>query len=383
MNVVGLFAGIGGLELGLHQAGHRTSLFCEIEPSACAVLSARFAEAEIANDVRTLGKLPKGTELLAGGFPCQDISQAGKTKGLDGKNSSLVNEVFRLLRTNDVPHVLLENVSFILALGKGAVMRHITKELEELGYRWAYRVVDTRAFGLPQRRQRLFLVASRTLEPFDVLMRGNFPDQEPQNWRDHSCGFYWTEGIRGLGWAVGAVPTLKGGSTIGIPSAPAIWFRDGRIATPDIRDTERLQGFAPGWTTPAEEVARGSFRWKLVGNAVSVPVAKWIGEGLAGHGGPLEFLVRNFDTEKTWPTAAFGGPRARPMAAEVSLFPECETTPDIAAFLAYPVKPLSLKATEGFVGRLRSGSLRYPREFLDALECHIDQLRGTTRLAVA
>jgi DNA (cytosine-5)-methyltransferase 1 len=93
-----------------------------------------------------------------------------------GKESGLVNELFRLLRTNDVPHVLLENVSFILALGKGHAMRHIAASLEELEYRWAYRIVDTRAFGLPQRRQRLFLVASRVFEPSDVVMRGNLPD---------------------------------------------------------------------------------------------------------------------------------------------------------------------------------------------------------------
>ena len=99
------------------------------------------------------------------------------------------------------------------------------------------------------------------------------------------CGFYWTEGLRGLGWAVDAVPTLKGGSTIGIPSPPAIWNSgDGSITTPDIRDAERLQGFDADWTLPALDVGgvRRGHRWKLVGNAVSVPVARWVGDRLAG-----------------------------------------------------------------------------------------------------
>lgn len=183
MNVVGLFAGVGGIELGLEAAGHRTSLICEIEPAARAVLAARFPRLPLHDDIRTLDRLPKGTDLVAGGFPCQDISQAGTTKGIAGKNSGLVNEVFRLLARSDVPHVLLENVSFILALNRGHAMRHVIGELERLGYRWAYRVIDSQAFGLPQRRQRLFLLASRTFEPFERLMNGSVESAEPTDWK--------------------------------------------------------------------------------------------------------------------------------------------------------------------------------------------------------
>jgi DNA (cytosine-5)-methyltransferase 1 len=74
-----------------------------------------------------------------------------------------------------------------------------------------------------------------------------------------------------LGWAPDAVPTLKNGSTIGIPSQPAILFPNGAIVKPDIRDGERLQGFIADWTKPAEDVAKASKRWGLVGSAVSVP----------------------------------------------------------------------------------------------------------------
>ena len=170
MRVAGLFAGIGGIELGLHAAGHSAAILCELDPAARAVLRARFPDTPLHDDVRTLTRLPGGVDVLAGGFPCQDLSQAGRTRGIGGERSGLVHEIFRLLRTHDVPHVLLENVSFMRSLGRGHAMRVLVGELERLGYRWAYRVIDTRAFGLPQRRQRLYLLASRTLDPASLLL---------------------------------------------------------------------------------------------------------------------------------------------------------------------------------------------------------------------
>jgi len=383
MKVAGLFAGIGGVEHGLHRAGHTTVLNCEIDPIAQAVLGDRFPDVPIHSDVRELKKLPQGTELLAGGFPCQDISQAGRTKGIDGKNSGLVNEVFRLLAKNDVPHVLLENVSFILALGRGHAMRHLTSELERLGYRWAYRVVDTRAFGLPQRRQRMFLFASRIYEPMEFLMVGNETPDDTEDWRGRACGFYWTEGVRGLGWAVDAVPTLKNGSTVGIASPPAIWLPDGRIVTPNIRDAERMQGFDADWTIAAEQTARKGFRWKLVGNAVSVPVAEWIGQRLRHGPSPVDLRVRSFDPEHTWPAAAFGGPGQRALKVEISMWPVAKKRPSLVAFLESEPKLLSFKGTAGFVSRLRSGTLRYPPEFMHALLRHLERMQVQPELAVA
>ena len=152
--MVGLFAGIGGLELGLSEHGWNTELLCEIDPGAQAVLRSRFADVPLHGDVTKLRALPSDIELVAAGFPCQDLSQAGKTAGITGARSGLVDEVFRLVKRKKGPRwLLIENVPFMLQLGKGAAMRHITDALEDLGYTWAYRVVDARAFGLPQRRR--------------------------------------------------------------------------------------------------------------------------------------------------------------------------------------------------------------------------------------
>src|SRR3954453_14595344 len=252
LTAVGLFAGIGGLELGLSQAGHRTEMICEIDPGAAEVLRQRFAMT-VEPDVRKLRAFPK-VDLIAAGFPCQDLSQAGRTAGISGRQSGLISEVFKRLRSraNGPRWLLLENVPFMLQLQRGKAMRYLVDELEELGFTWAYRVVNARAFGIPQRRQRVLLLASRSDDPRSALFGCDAGEDSPEFSRTQLCGFYWTEGLRGLGWAVDAVPTLKGGSTIGIPSPPGIWKRPtAEIGTPEIRDAERLQGFPANWSLPA------------------------------------------------------------------------------------------------------------------------------------
>ena len=85
LKVAGLFAGIGGIELGLHEAGHRTQLVCEIDEAAKGVLSANFPKTQIVSDIRELEGLPP-VDLVTAGFPCQDLSQAGQLPGSAGNN---------------------------------------------------------------------------------------------------------------------------------------------------------------------------------------------------------------------------------------------------------------------------------------------------------
>lgn len=379
--VVGLFAGVGGIELGLQRAGFHASLLCESDPAAQAVLKSRFPQIPLADDVRELDELPSDTFLLAGGFPCQDLSQAGPTRGIGGARSSLVTNVFRLLERFSVPWVLLENVPFMLRLNQGAAMRFITDELERLGYKWAYRIVDTRAFGIPQRRERVFLLASSVADPAVSLFQEDAGEMITKNHEGRACGFYWTEGTRGLGWAVDAVPTLKGGSTVGIPSPPAIWLPDGSIVTPDIRDAERLQGLDVDWTKPAEEVTRSSFRWKLVGNAVTVDVADWVGKCVLGEPGqdrPVGPPVRSLGS---WPRAAFGSREEGRFEVPVSTWPVRRSPRCLTEYLEFETRPLSHRAAGGFLKRLKASTLKcYPTEFLNALERHMVSVAGADLL---
>ena len=234
MKTAGLFAGIGGFELGLARAGHETGLLCDVLPAARAVLATRFPGAAYHDDIAKLRSLPAEVELVCAGFPCQDLSQAGRTAGLGGARSGLIAEVFRLLARRKVGTVVIENVPFMLQLRGGDAMRAIAGEFERLGYRWAYRVVDTWSFGLPQRRERVVLVASRSLDPAEVLLADERPiERPPTDLARRAHGFYWTEGLSGLGWAADAVPTLKNGSTLGIPPVCGVEASDrGGMAMP-------------------------------------------------------------------------------------------------------------------------------------------------------
>jgi DNA (cytosine-5)-methyltransferase 1 len=370
LNVVGLFSGIGGFELGMHAARNRTSLLCELDPAARAVLNIRFPRSEIIDDVRSIDSLPKGTDIVCAGFPCQDLSSVGQKEGINGARSSVVSEVFRILRKSPVEWVLIENVAFMLHLNSGLAMNFITENLERLGYSWAYRVLDSHAFGVPQRRKRVYLIASLHYDPRDVLLsQDTCSPLCTKRSVDVPLGFYWTEGTYAVGFAVNAIPPIKGGSTIGIPSPPAVLFPDGRVVTPDIRDSERLQGFEANWTTPAESIVRRSVRWRLIGNAVTVKVIEWIAEKMKS---PVDYDSSN-DAPLTqgypWPKAAWsvGGARFASLASDTPIW---RAGHGIDRFLEFEPKPLSSKATNGFIKRARAGNLRFPKGFLKALDKH-------------
>ncbi len=376
--VCGLFAGIGGLEVGLARQGLSTRLACEIDPAAASVLRQRLG-VQVAPDIEQLEQLPP-VGVVTAGFPCQDLSMAGPKIGITGARSGLVNRLLTLLaEARPTPDwLVVENVPYMLHLGRGEAMRLLTAALSELGWAWAYRVVDARAFGIPQRRLRVILVASKQHDPRAVLFADAVEEQVDDRvgpvTPDRGYGFYWTEGRRGLGWVVDGVPTIKGGSSLGIPSPPAVWLPDtGGIGTPDIRDLERLQGFDADWTAPAERLPKGHrLRWRLVGNAVCVPVAEWVGRRLTDPGTPSS-ACRPYRGGR-WPRAAWGANGQR-FEVETTRWPEARPFTPIRDFLRYPLKPLSLRATRGYLGRLRAaaaeGRFRMADGFYDAVQMHL------------
>ena len=373
MMVSGLYAGIGGFELGFERSGHQTLLMSEIDPDALRVIRHRFGSVKVDADAVKLSALPEETEIVTAGFPCQNLSMAGGKQGIDGDKSRVVDALFRLLEVRRTPWVVIENVYFMLHLAQGAAMEHIASRLEGLGYRWASRVVDSRAFGLPQRRRRVFIVASLDGDPRDVLLADDTPSR---NWPapdlGKPIGFFWTEGRTGHGLTADAVPPLKAGSGLGIPSPPGVLLPSGRVVTPTIEAIERFQGFPPRWTTVLRNERDGRSRWRLVGNAVSVPIAEWIGNrlnlpGKYDFGEDCEFI-----SGESWPNAAwYMGDRR--MVAKVSEYPVDNRRGRLSAFATEKWPNLSKRALTGFTRRAREGKLKYPSGFLDALEEELER----------
>lgn len=384
MRVVGLFSGIGGLELPFQGQGVGTELLCDVWEASQRVLQCRFPGTTIHGDITTLVQIPEGVDVVTAGFPCTDLSQAGKTAGISGRESGLVAHVFRLLRQRSIEWLVLENVRNMLVLDAGHAMSYLTAELEKLGFRWAYRLVDSRFSGVPQRRHRVLFVASRHHDPREVLFADEAGEPESTVFREDAFGFYWTEGLRGLGWAKDAVPPMKGGSGVGIPSPPAVWIPGAppghRIVTPSIEDAEALQGFARGWTEPGSLDKRLGPRWKLVGNAVTVGVAQWLVGRIQAPGEVVLSAKRHVNGSR-WPDAAYGD-KGKIWEFDASCWPVRREYRHLLDVLKpASLVPLSGRATAGFYSRALRSRLRFDPRFLEDIAEHARTSLGPSRLS--
>lgn len=156
MNVLGLFSGIGGFELGLERAGFNIVGMCEIDPYCRAVLRKHWPGVPIFEDVRTLtGADVPGVDVICGGFPCQDISVAGKGAGIEGERSGLWREFARLIGEIRPLLVVVENVSALLGRGLARVLG----DLSSLGYDAEWHCIPASAVGAPHQRDRIWIVA--------------------------------------------------------------------------------------------------------------------------------------------------------------------------------------------------------------------------------
>ena len=162
MRHASFFSGVGGLDLGFERAGIETVSVSEVDPYASAVLAERFPAARNLGDITEVKAhdVPEA-QVWSGGFPCQDLSIAGKRAGFDGSRSVLAFTFLNLVEQRRPDWLVLENVPGIFTSNAGADFGRLLHEVERLGYGVAWRVLDARHFGIPQRRRRVFIVASR------------------------------------------------------------------------------------------------------------------------------------------------------------------------------------------------------------------------------
>ncbi len=158
MKALSLFSGAGGMDLGFDRAGITAVAHCEIDPKAASVLRRHWPDVPVISDVREVTSDVGRVDLVHGGFPCQDISVAGNRKGLAGDRSGLWWEFHRILGELRPRWCVIENVAGLLSSNRGRDLGAILGALGDLGYGYAYRVLDARFFGVPQRRRRVFIV---------------------------------------------------------------------------------------------------------------------------------------------------------------------------------------------------------------------------------
>jgi len=162
---VSLFAGIGGFDIAMQRAGIKVIAAVEWDKHAQKVLAKRFPELQIYGDIKGVtgeqlinAGFDPANGIITGGFPCQDLSVAGRRAGLIGSRSGLFWEICRLLDETKAQNFILENVPGLLTSNEGRDMGTVIRALEERGYSIAWRVLDAQHFGIPQRRRRVFIV---------------------------------------------------------------------------------------------------------------------------------------------------------------------------------------------------------------------------------
>lgn len=166
MRFVSLFAGVGGFDLGLTRAGMQCVGQVEIDKHARTVLDKQFPDIPKHDDVRTAKEwadeigLVGSVELVCGGFPCQDLSIAGKRAGLSGERSGLFFDALSFATHVKAKTILLENVPGLLTSNQGRDFGAVLVALDNAGFHnIEWRVLDSQYFGVPQRRRRIFIVA--------------------------------------------------------------------------------------------------------------------------------------------------------------------------------------------------------------------------------
>jgi DNA (cytosine-5)-methyltransferase 1 len=284
------FAGIGGFDLGLENQGFKPVLQCELNVFCRDILRRQWPNVHLESDILSLSPADiPNADIWTGGFPCQDVSVARGSKGRDGlkgKNSGLFFPFAELIKSKKPKVILIENVLGLLSSHNGQDFRVILETLSNAGYSTAWRVMNSRYFGSPQSRPRVFICASKSNPEMAIAtLYEKVAGSKPKNQRK---GFLTAHECRTTGAKVAetayCLAATSGRHTGTDWSRTYISYKAAvRRLTPT--ECERLQGFPVGWTSvncpkSLTELDIDTKRYQALGNAVAVPVIEWIGERL-------------------------------------------------------------------------------------------------------
>lgn len=293
MRFIELFAGIGAFRLGLENTGHECVWANEWLPKPRSIYARNFGEEPDGRDIASVqpGDLPDA-DLICGGFPCATFSIAGTRSGfsLDDTRGTLAFEMFRLARDKGVPYLLFENVAGLLNHDSGRTFQIILGVLDAMGYDSQWELLDSRNFGVPQHRERIFLVGNLRghprpkVFPIGQANRKDVGENEEQEvevaqWRRGYFRPYRSTGV----------PTLTANMGLGGHNVPFVMERSlnddeqiGRIRKLTPLECERLQGLPDGWTEFYADGRRVSDaeRYERCGRTITIPVVEAIGRRL-------------------------------------------------------------------------------------------------------
>ncbi|AZZ57551.1 DNA (cytosine-5-)-methyltransferase [Rathayibacter iranicus] len=301
LRVASFFAGIGGFDLGFENAGMETVWQCEKKSFCLDILEKHWPAVPRAEDITEVkpNDIPEA-DIWVGGFPCQDVSLArmGPRSGLRGKQSGLFYDFAKLIEARRPEVVVLENVAALLSSHDGRDFAIILRTLADIGYGVAWRVLDSRHFGVPQSRTRVFIVGSLrgTDAAGSILFEPECGDRDSEKSRPNgeklvspfaiSVGNPKQGFVKKLAHCLYAESARHTGTDW---SRNYVSYPDGRVRRLTPLETERLQGFPDDWTMPVHEISNvntlDSARYHACGNAVSVPVVEWIGKRIVDQVG--------------------------------------------------------------------------------------------------
>lgn len=293
MKFLDLFAGIGGFRMGLESLGHECVGFCEIDKFARKSYKAIYeAKGEVElHDITAVTneewrKFRGTVDIICGGFPCQSFSVAGKRKGfLDETRGTLFFEIARAAKEIKPPLLFLENVKGLLSHDKGRTFRTILSTLDELGYDAEWQILNSKDYGVPQNRERVYIIGHLRGEcrqqVFPIFGKNGTTNQTnvKQIWNISESNSFGgnpqTGRVYGIDGISPTLNTMQGGGR-----EPKIVIREApnfRVRKLTPRECWRLQGF-PDWAfDKAQEVNSNSQLYKQAGNSVTVNLIKAIG----------------------------------------------------------------------------------------------------------
>jgi len=228
-----LFGGVGGFRLGIEQSGIKAKcvFYCDNDKYAVQTYNKNFKESHKPTDIRTIktSDIPE-IDMLCGGFPCQAFSIAGKRRGFNDTRGTLFFEIARIIKAKRPKIVFLENVKGLLNHNKGETFRTILQTISELGYDVQWMVLNSKFFGVPQNRERVFIIGSLrgTSRPEILPFREIHENNNEESGRQLSSTISQAQRVYGT---EGLAPTLKGlgggqGAKIGLYEVKAVLTPD-------------------------------------------------------------------------------------------------------------------------------------------------------------